>query len=144
MIDDILNGRIIELKNVISKRLEEIAQKKIEQLKQSLAAEIFGDVLVEANVRKLGRQKIYNIRIRRGKILRRHKQSALKGWTLRGKNKKMTRMTMAERLRRRLSQRRGKIKRKAKKSIALRKRRIVMRKLRAMGVKKSRPVRRKR
>lgn len=64
------------------------------------------------NTQKMGRLKVVKIRIRQGKIQRRKKVSAVKGYTVR--KGKLTRMTPAERRKRRLGARRGKFKRKSK------------------------------
>lgn len=81
------------------------------------------DTLTEAP-----RIKIVKFRIRNGKIQRRKKVSAVKGFTLRGG--KMTRMSPTERRRRRMGAKRAKIKRRASKvrSIMKRKRSILKRK----------------
>ena len=83
-------------------------------------------------VRRVGRLNLVRIRIRRGKVQRRKKVSAVKGWTLRHGH--MIRMRPSERLHRRLAARRAKIKRRAKKNIIRRKTRIAMRKRRALGL----------
>ena len=64
------------------------------------------------NTQKMGRLKVVKVRIRQGKIQRRKKVSAVKGYTVR--KGKLTRMTPAERRRRKLGARRGKFKRKSK------------------------------
>jgi hypothetical protein len=64
------------------------------------------------NTQKMGRLKVVKVRIRQGKIQRRKKVSAVKGYTVR--KGKLTRMTPAERRKRRLGARRGKFKRKSK------------------------------
>lgn len=63
------------------------------------------------NLAEALRFKIVRARIRKGKVQRRKKISAVKGFTFRGG--RLIRMTPLERLRRRIGQRRGKIKRKA-------------------------------
>lgn len=70
-------------------------------------------------------------RIRGGKVQRRKKVSTKKGYTYRGG--KLVRMSPAERRRRKLGQRRGARKRKAKKATALRKRKRTMRKRKSLG-----------
>jgi hypothetical protein len=79
------------------------------------------DDLTEARI------KIVKARIRGGKIQRRKKVATQPGWTLRGG--KLKRMSAAERRKRKLGQRRGKIKRRAKLSRTLvkRKRSLVKR-----------------
>jgi len=78
------------------------------------------------------RIKIIRARIRGGKLQRRKKVSNVPGYTFRGG--KMTRMSPQERRKRRMGQRRGKIKRKAKLQRALMKRKRSMRRRAAMGI----------
>lgn len=77
------------------------------------------------------RTKIVAFRIRGGKIQRRKKVSNVQGFTLRGG--RMVRMSAAERRRRKLGARRGKIKRKRKLVQALRKRKLSLAKRKRMG-----------
>lgn len=79
------------------------------------------------------RFKIVKARIRGGKIQRRRKVSNVPGMTFRGG--KLTRMSPTERRRRKMGARRGKIKRKAKMSRALMKRKRSMMKRRSMGLR---------
>ena len=63
------------------------------------------------------RFKIVKVRIRKGKVQRRKKISNVKGYTFRKKGSgpsKLTRMTSRERMNRKRSQRRGKLKRRTK------------------------------
>jgi hypothetical protein len=85
------------------------------------------------NVMRQGRTKIVKARVRGGKVQRRKRLSAVKGYTIRGG--KLKRMSMAERLRRKRGQRRGKIKRKAKMARALMKRKRSMRRRASLGLK---------
>lgn len=78
------------------------------------------------------RVKIVKARIRGGKIQRRKKVSNVPGMTIRGG--KLTRMSPAERRRRKMGQRRGKIKRKAKMNRAIMKRQRSIRKRKALGL----------
>jgi len=88
--------------------------------------------LDEANVQKMGRVKLIRARVRGGKVQRRKKVSAVKGYTLRGG--KLTRMSAKERLDRKRGARRGKIKRKAKLARALIKRKRSLRKRASLGL----------
>lgn len=78
------------------------------------------------------RVKIVKARIRGGKIQRRKRVSNVPGMTIRGG--KLTRMSPAERRRRKMGQRRGKIKRKAKMNRAMMKRQRSIRKRKALGL----------
>ena len=102
---------------------------------KKLKEEVEPEQLDEANknVIKQGRTKIVKARVRGGKVQRRKRLSAVKGYTIRGG--KLKRMSMAERLRRKRGQRRGKIKRKAKMARALLKRKRSMRKRASLGLK---------
>ena len=84
-------------------------------------------------VQRSGRLNIIKARIRKGKVQRRKKVSAVAGYTLRGG--KLTRMTPTERRKRRLGQRRGKIKRRRQMSRTLIKRKRSLVKRKAMGIK---------
>jgi hypothetical protein len=98
----------------------------------SLVSDIVREIILEANVQKMGRKKLIRARVRGGKVQRRKVVSGVKGYTIRGG--KMTKMTAAERLRRKISQRKGKLKRKAKMARALIKRKRSMRKRASMGL----------
>jgi hypothetical protein len=99
----------------------------------SIVSEIVREIIAEANVQKMGRKKLIRARIRGGKVQRRKVVSAVKGFTIR--KGKLTRMTSAERMRRRVAQRKAKIKRKAKAARALIKRKRSIRKRKSLGLK---------
>ena len=79
------------------------------------------------------RFKIVKARIRNGKVQRRKKVSTARGLTFRGG--KLTRMSPSERRHRKMGQRRGKLKRRAKMSRILRKRTMSLRKRSRLGIK---------
>jgi hypothetical protein len=110
----------------IKEKLYQLVEEKLQLLKIAVA-------LDEANVQKMGRTKIIKARVRGGKVQRRKKLSAVKGYTIRGG--KMTRMPSSERLKRKIAQRKGKIKRKAKMARALIKRKRSLRRRKALGLK---------
>jgi hypothetical protein len=83
------------------------------------------------SVIKVGRTKIIKARIRGGKVQRRKRFSAVKGFTIRGG--KLVRMMPQERLKRKMGQRRAKIKRKAKMARALMKRKRSLMKRKSLG-----------
>lgn len=91
------------------------------------------DVIAEANVQRMGRTKIIRLRVRGGKVQRRKKLSAVKGYTIRGG--KVVRMTPSERLRRKRGAKRAKVKRRAKMARALIKRKRSLRKRKSLGLK---------
>ena len=79
------------------------------------------------------RFKIVRARIRNGVVQRRKKVSTAPGLTFRGG--KLTRMSPTERRHRKMGQRRGKLKRRAKMSRTLRKRTMSLRKRSRLGIK---------
>ena len=85
------------------------------------------------NVMQQGRTKVVKARVRGGKVQRRKRLSAVKGYTIRGG--KLKRMSMQERLRRKRAQRRAKVKRRAKQARALMKRKRSMRRRASLGLK---------
>lgn len=99
----------------------------------SIVSEIVREIIAEANVQRMGRMKVVRARVRGGKVQRRKRLSAVKGYTVRGG--KLVRMSSAERLRRRISQRKAKIKRRAKLARALIKRKRSLRKRKSLGLK---------
>ena len=77
----------------------------------SLISETVREIIAEANVQKMGRKKLVRARVRSGKIQRRKMLSAVKGYTIRGG--KLVRMPATERLKRKISARKAKMKRRA-------------------------------
>ncbi len=116
----------METKTILD-RIHNIIAEKLETLKEHLMLE------ANRNVIKQGRAKIVKARVRGGKIQRRKKLSAVKGYTIRGG--KLVRMSPAERRKRKMGARRGKLKRKAKLARALMKRKRSLRKRAAIGLK---------
>lgn len=136
LIDCILSGNLERAKELMEERLEEIANQKLDDLKKEIAKEEYenmGVELDEANIQKMGRTKLIRVRIRKGKVQRRKKLSAVPGYTIRGG--KMVRMTYQERRRRKMGARRAKIKRRGKLSQILRKRKMSLRKRKAIGLR---------
>jgi hypothetical protein len=92
----------------------------------------FKQFVNEGNVMSLGRTKVVKVRIRGGKVQRRKKFSAVKGFTLRGG--RLVRMSPAEKLHRKMGARKAKIKRKSKAARSLIKRRRSLMKRKSMGL----------
>jgi hypothetical protein len=130
LVKSLFEGDIVSFKEQLLKRLDELADEKLIQLKLSIAEEMFE--LDEANVQRMGRTKLIRVRIRGGKVQRRKKVSAVKGYTMRGG--KLTRMSAQERRKRKMGARRAKFKRRSKLSQSLRKRKRSIMKRRAMGL----------
>ena len=140
LVDAILSENWNIAKDLIEKRLAEIIEQKTQQVKQEIAFEEYGDYdeeyyeeLDEANVQRMGRTKLVRIRIRGGKVQRRKKFSSVKGYTIR--DGKLTRMSSLERRHRKMAAKKSKFKRRAKLSQSLRKRRMSLRKRKAMGIR---------
>jgi hypothetical protein len=116
----------------VKEKLNEIAALKLERMKTFVATAEQVELEEASNVQKMGRKKLIRARVRGGKVQRRKVVSAVKGYTVRGGT--LTRMSSAERLKRKISQRKAKIKRKAKAARALMKRKRSLRKRAALGL----------
>jgi hypothetical protein len=135
-VSKLLNGNVLEAKEILQKKLDELADEKLTHRKAEIALSMF-DVLDEANVVKTGRTKVIKVRFRRnakGRIVvqRRKKLSAVKGYTTRGG--KLVRMSPSERRNRKLAARKSKFKRRAKLRQSIRKRTMTMRRRSSMGL----------
>lgn len=135
LVEALLSGDLVLARELLSTRLNEIFEEKLNQIKLRIVAEDYDPdlFLPEANVMKMGRTKLVRLRIRKGKVQRRKKFSTVKGYTIRGG--KLVRMSPSERMHRKRGARRTKIKLRAKKNVILRKRNISLRKRRAMGIR---------
>lgn len=160
LIDSIVNKDYITAKNMVNEKLEAIAERKMVEVKKMVAAKkvveqeqdfiikhqtndrrerLKRDITEEieqideaVNVQKIGRTKLIRVRIRGGKVQRRKKVSAVPGMTLRGG--KLIRMSPAERRHRKLGARKGKLKRRSKKTMMLRKRKLSLMKRQRLGL----------
>ena len=130
-VSKLLSNNVVEARNILGNRIKELVDEKVSQLKVRLTAELY-EQLDEANVLRMGRTKLVKVRVRKGKIQRRKKFSAVKGYTIRGG--KLTRMTPQERRHRKMGVKRSKFKRRAKLTQALRKRKISLRRRGALGL----------
>lgn len=126
-IEAILANRLDYAKTLIEQTILEKVGHALENKKKT----IFEDLGMRFPLTE-GRIKIIRVRIRNGKIQRRKKLSNIKGYTFRGG--KLKRMTAKERRDRRMGQRRGKIKRRAKMARTRIKRARAMRRRKAMGL----------
>jgi hypothetical protein len=137
-VSKLLQDKIVEAKEVLNQRIQDLVNEKLNQVKLRMAAEMYDDFeveeeeLSEANVQKMGRTKLIRVRFRAGKVQRRVKKSAVPGFTIRGG--RLVRMTPQERRRRKMAARRSKFKRRSKLRQALRKRTMTLRKRKAMGL----------
>jgi hypothetical protein len=136
-VSKLLQDKIVEAKEVLNQRIQNLVNERLNQVKLCIAAEMFPDVefeeeLAEGNIQRMGRTQLIRVRFRKGKIQRRVKKSAVPGFTIRGG--KLTRMSPQERRRRKMAARRSKFKRRGKMRQALRKRQMSLRKRKAMGL----------
>jgi len=137
----LLSNNLVEARNELDVKIRNLVEQKLSQIKMRVTAEVYEEIglevdfvddLTEGNVLRMGRTKLVRVRIRKGKVQRRRKLSAVKGYTIR--NGKMTRMSPLERRNRKMASRRSKFKRKAKLRQSLRKRKMSLRKRTAMGL----------
>jgi hypothetical protein len=137
-VSKLLQDKIVEAKEVLGQRIQDLVNEKLTQVKLRITAEMYDDFeieeeeLSEANVQKMGRTKLIRVRFRAGKVQRRVRKSAVPGFTIRGG--KLVRMLPQERRRRKMAARRSKFKRRSKLRQALRKRTMTLRKRKAMGL----------
>ena len=135
LVEALLSDNLVEARELLSTRINEIIEEKLHQIKLRIVAEDYDTDLdlLEANVMKMGRTKLIRLRVRNGKVQRRKKFSTAPGYTIRGG--RLVRMSATERMRRKRGVRRAKFKIKAKRNQILRKRNISLRKRRAMGIR---------
>ena len=129
-VSKLLSNNLVEARNELDEKLKGLIKEKLSLLRLTVSAEMLD--LVEGNTLRMGRTKMIKVRIRNGKIQRRKKLSAVKGYTIR--DGKLTRMTPMERRHRKMAAKRSKFKRRAKLRQSLRKRRMSDRKRTAMGL----------
>lgn len=141
LVEAIVHGYKAKASKILEERMVDILREKLIEMKKIVATkyglqeyiELDEDFIDEANVQRSGRLKIIRARIRGGKVQRRKKLSAVKGYTLRGG--KLVRMSPSERRKRKLGARRGKIKRKRTLVRALLKRKRSLIKRKALGLR---------
>jgi len=133
LISTIISSKYNEAHRLLESQLAAIKERKLVEMKKMIAAKDYikedtedESFLSEARIR------IIKIRIRKGKIQRRKKVSTIKGYTFR--QGKLQRMSPTERRHRRIGQRRGKIKRRAKRARIQMKRARSLRKRHALGL----------
>lgn len=134
LIEAILSGNAAEASRLIEEKMVDTLKNKLAEAKKIVAAKYgVGELAEEVeNLEEASRIKIVKARIRGGKIQRRKKVSAVKGYTLRGG--KLVRMSAKERMDRKRGARKAKIKRRAKLSRALMKRKRSLLKRKALGL----------
>lgn len=114
LIESILNKRFIDAQKIIDEHLDKLKDKYLIEEKKIIALD---ETFLTEEILDEARFKIVRARIRGGKVQRRKKVSNIKGYTFRKKGKgppKLVKMSASEKRRRKLGQRRGKLKRRAK------------------------------
>ena len=129
-VSKLLSGSLVEARELLEDRLDQLIEERLTEEKAKMALEMFD--LEEGNIQRMGRMKLVRVRIRKGKVQRRKKVSAVKGFTMRGG--RMIRMSPMERRHRKMAARRSKFKRRAKLGQALRKRKMSLRRRNSMGL----------
>ena len=124
----VAEGRFVDAGNFITAILSRLVEQKLTVLRRVIGATMFA----EANRMRQGRTVLIRPRIRKGKVQRMVRKSAVKGFTLR--HGKITRIPAAKRIHMRITQRRAARKRRAHMQTTLRKRRLSMRKRKAYGI----------
>ena len=122
-VENIFLGDYLVAQEDIVERIEQIVADKLNNLQETI---------LEGNIQRMGRTKLIRVRIRKGKVQRRVKKSAVQGYTVR--SGKLVRMTPLERRHRKMAARRAKFKRRSKLKQAMRKRNIAIRKRKALGL----------
>lgn len=141
LVDLISEGRFADAKEFIDLQLEELAKKRLVEVKKIIATDIYEEVeeIAEANIQRMGRIQKIRRRIRRnakGRIIvqRNVKRSAIKGFRISGNTVKripaMQRINKARKLKRY-----WKTKGKAKLNRTLLKRKMSLRRRKSMGIK---------
>ena len=79
LIDSILNNDLSTAKSLFENKVKQIFEEKLDNLKLRLVAENFDNdtFIPEANVIRTGRTKLVRVRVRKGKVQRRKKLSAI-------------------------------------------------------------------
>jgi hypothetical protein len=124
-------GRLAEAKSAVHKVLEGLCDSKLTECREGVGA-----LLIEMpsrNRMKQGRTILIRRRIRKGKLQRNIRRSAVKGFTVR--RGKIYRIPVAKRIHMRIVQKRASRKRKAHMQQTLRKRKLSLRKRKALGIR---------
>ncbi len=141
LIDLIFEGKLVEAKEELFNRLNEVASKRLEEIKRTVAADIYEEVEVidEANIQRMGRIQKIRRRIRRnakGRIIvqRNVRRSAIKGFRISGNTVKRI-PAMARIQKSRKLKRYWKTKGRAKLNRTLLRRKMSLRRRTSMGIK---------
>jgi hypothetical protein len=140
-VSKLLSNKVVEARSLLNDRIKDLVNEKLDQIKIQIATELYKNVGVilevssttrRSNVIRQGRTKLIKFRVRKGKIQRGKKFSAVKGYTIRGGH--LVRMMPAEKRHRQIAARRAKFKKASKLKQSLRKRRMSTIKRRSVGL----------
>ncbi len=139
LVQAILAKNFVRANEILESKLKDKVEIILIEEKKMLVTEMYDEELEEIPIDLTeARFRIVKARIRNGKVQRRKKVSNIKGYTFRKKGKgpaKLTRMSPQERRKRKLGQRRGKIKRRMKLARIRQKQRRSLRKRKALGIR---------
>jgi len=79
-VSKLLAGSLVEAREMLEDRLDQLIEERLTEEKAKIALEMFD--LEEGNIQRMGRMKLVRVRIRKGKVQRRRKVSAVKGFIL--------------------------------------------------------------
>lgn len=130
---EIVETKLLEMKKATAVKMEQMGRVGPDRQEKLRTGVLEEDDIEEESLDEAARFKIVKARIRGGKVQRRRKVATMPGYTMRGG--KVTRMSAMERRKRKMGQRRGKIKRKAKMSRALMRRKRSMRRRASIGLR---------
>lgn len=136
LLENIINKNYVDARKEIFEKLNHILEQKLNSYKKIVGENFIeedADELDEGNIQKQGRLKLIKIRIRGGKVQRRVKKSAVKGFSFSGG--KLKRIPFSQKLKMQRVQKRAAIKRRAKMARSIMKRKRSMRRLKALGVR---------
>jgi hypothetical protein len=137
VLSKIIEGKLAEAKEEFYALMEEKRERLILEAKKKFVAETYQDEWEVETLEEGKRFNIVRVRIRKGKVERRRKVSNLPGYTFRKKGDgpaKMVRMSPIERRKRKISQRRGAVKRRGKMARIQQKMKRVRLKRRSLGL----------
>ena len=153
IVETIANKDFTSAKNLVNEKLQSIAERKMMEVKKMIAAKkvveqeqdfvikhqtddrrerLKREITEEVEQIDEARFKVVKARIRGGKVQRRKKVATQPGMTFRGG--KLIRMSPAERRKRKLGARKGKMKRRGKMAMIKRKRQMSIRKRERLGL----------
>jgi len=129
IIEHIIKGNLEEAKSLIFEQLANSIAKKLASRRRIIGTQFFK----EANTVRMGRTKLIRRRIRKGKVQKNVRKSAVKGYTLQAG--KLRRITAIQRVHMSRTQKRAARKRKTHMRTTVRKRARSILRRKTMGIK---------